>query len=356
MVLMEGCVRLPGFLDVHVHLREPGFSYKETIATGTTAAAAGGFVAVCAMPNLSPVPDSLPHLREELTAIERGARVKVVPYGAITVGEKGEVLSDMEGITPYVCAFSDDGHGVQREDIMRAAMEKAKTLGKLICAHCEDESAGDARESEWRHVERDLRLAQETGCKYHVCHVSTRESVSLIREAKKDGVDVSCETCPQYILLTDADRADSGRYRMNPPLQDEGDSRAIIEGLADGTIDIIATDHAPHSAEEKGRGFQKSVNGIVGLETAFPLLYTHLVREGVLPLERLVHLIHGAPCARFGIVLPEEENYTVFDLSAEYDISPATFLSMGKSTPFEGMRVFGRCVRTVANGIQVFGA
>ncbi|MGM9618402.1 MAG: dihydroorotase [Oscillospiraceae bacterium] len=363
---------LPGFVDVHVHLREPGFLYKETIGSGSAAAARGGYTAVCAMPNLNPAPDSLENLRPQLEAIERTAAVRVLPYGTITRGERGEELSDMEALAPYVVAFSDDGRGVQSDEMMRAAMKKARSLGKLIVAHCEDNSLlrggyihdgayakahghrGICSESEWRQIARDLELAKETGCGYHVCHISTKESVALIREAKRAGLDVTCETAPHYLLLDDSMLQEEGRFKMNPPLRDRSDREALLEGVADGTIDMIATDHAPHSAEEKGRGLEKSLMGIVGLETAFPLLYTKLVRTGVLSMERLMELLHFAPCRRFGIEAPFEAgkpaNFTVFDLEKEYVIDPEDFLSMGRSTPFAGWTVRGECLLTVAQG------
>ena len=359
---------LPGFADVHVHFREPGFSYKETIRTGSRAAARGGYCAVCTMPNLNPVPDSLETLQIQLEMIQRDACVQVIPYGAITKGENGASLSDMEAMVPYVCGFSDDGRGVQSDDMMRAAMKKAKSLGKLICAHCEDNSLlrggyihdgeyarlhghrGICSESEWRQIARDLELVRETGCGYHVCHISTRESVALIREAKRSGLDVTCETGPHYLTLTDMDLQENGRFKMNPPLRSEADRDALIEGLLDGTIDMISTDHAPHSAEEKSRGLEKSLMGVVGLETAFPVLYTRLVRTGILSLEKLVQLLHDNPCSRFGLKMDPAENFTAFDLNESYVIRPAEFLTMGRSTPFEGEQVYGRCKMTIAGG------
>ena len=357
-------VVLPGFVDVHVHLREPGFSYKETIRSGSLAAAHGGYTTVCAMPNLNPVPDSMEHLQPELDAIRRDAVIRVLPYGAITEGEKGEKLADLDAMAPYVVAFSDDGKGVQDREMMRAAMLKAKQLGRLIVAHCEDNSLlhggyihdgayarthghrGICSESEWRPIQRDLELVRETGCGYHVCHISTKESVDLIRKAKAEGLDVTCETGPHYLLLDDSCLQEDGCFKMNPPLRDKADREALLEGLADGTIDMIATDHAPHSAEEKGRGLEKSAMGIVGLETAFPLLYTELVKPGVISMERLMELLHDAPCRRFNI--PTDTGFTVFDLNDTYRIDPADFLSMGKATPFTGWEVQGRCLLTAA--------
>ncbi len=357
-------VILPGFVDVHVHLREPGFSYKETIRTGSLAAAHGGYTTVCAMPNLNPVPDSMETLQPELDAIQKDAVIRVLPYGAITKGEQGGELADLDAMAPYVVAFSDDGKGVQDRDMMRRAMLEAKRLGKLIVAHCEDNSLlrggyihdgayakahghrGICSESEWRPIQRDLELVRETGCGYHVCHISTKESVDLIRKAKAEGLDVTCETGPHYLLLDDSCLQEDGCFKMNPPLRDKADREALLEGLADGTIDMIATDHAPHSAEEKGRGLEKSAMGIVGLETAFPLLYTELVKPGVISMERLMELLHDAPCRRFNI--PTDTGFTVFDLNDSYRIDPADFLSMGKATPFTGWGVQGRCLLTAA--------
>ena len=369
---------MPGFADVHVHLREPGFSYKETIRTGTLAAARGGYTAVCAMPNLNPAPDSPEHLAVQLDIIRRDAAIDVRPYGTITVGEAGEVLSDMEALAAHVVAFSDDGRGVQSDDLMREAMTRAKALGRLIAAHCEDNRLlhggcihdgawarshgfpGICSESEWGQVARDLALVRETGCGYHVCHISTRESVALIRQAKRDGLDVSCETAPHYLLLTEDDLRDEGRFKMNPPVRSAADREALLEGLADGTIDMIATDHAPHAAAEKARGLLGSVMGVVGLETAFPLLYTHLVKkQGLIPLERLVELMSAAPAARFrlpceGICPGVEANLTLWDLDAEYEIDPDQFLSLGRATPFEGWKVRGACVETIYKGRTVW--
>ena len=363
-------VVLPGFVDVHVHLREPGFSYKETIRSGSLAAAHGGYTTVCAMPNLNPVPDSMEHLQPELDAIRRDAVIRVLPYGAITEGEKGEKLADLDAMAPYVVAFSDDGKGVQDREMMRAAMLKAKQLGRLIVAHCEDNSLlhggyihdgayarthghrGICSESEWRPIQRDLELVRETGCGYHVCHISTKESVDLIRKAKAEGLDVTCETGPHYLLLDDSCLQEDGRFKMNPPLRDKADREALLEGLADGTIDMIATDHAPHSAEEKGGGLEKSAMGIVGLETAFPLLYTYLVKPGVISFARLMELLHDAPCRRFGIA--PATGFTVFDLNRTYPIDPAEFLSMGRATPFAGWSVQGRCLLTAMDGQAVW--
>lgn len=369
---VENYIIVPGLCDVHVHFREPGFSYKETIASGSAAAAHGGYTAVCTMPNLDPVPDSAEHLQVQLDAIKRGAAIKVLPYGAITVGEKGEKLADMEVMSDKVCAFSDDGKGVQNDEMMREAMTAAKRLGKIIAAHCEDNPLlfggyihdgeyarmhghrGISSESEYKQIERDLRLAEETGCAYHVCHISTKESVELIRQAKARGVDVTCETAPHYLVLCDEDMQEDGRFKMNPPLRSREDKKALIEGIKDGTIDMIATDHAPHSAEEKGRGLEKSLMGVVGLETAFPVLYTELVTKNIITLDRLVELMSFKPKERFGI--DTNNDFAVFDISEAYKIDPEDFLSMGRATPFAGREVFGRCLLTVHNEKVVYKA
>lgn len=371
-VISKKYIIVPGLCDVHVHFREPGFSYKETIASGSAAAAHGGYTAVCTMPNLDPVPDSAEHLQVQLDAIKRGAAIKVLPYGAITVGEKGEKLADMEAMSDKVCAFSDDGKGVQNDEMMREAMAKAKRLGKIIAAHCEDNSLlfggyihdgeyarmhghrGISSASEYKQIERDLRLAEETGCAYHVCHISTKESVELIRQAKAHGVNVTCETAPHYLVLCDEDMQEDGRFKMNPPLRSREDKKALIEGIKDGTIDMIATDHAPHSAEEKGRGLEKSLMGVVGLETAFPVLYTELVKKNIITLDRLVELMSFKPKERFGI--DTNNDFAVFDISEAYKIDPEDFLSMGRATPFAGREVFGRCLLTVHNGKVVYKA
>ena len=363
-------ILMPGFCDVHVHFREPGFSYKETIRTGSLAAAHGGYTTVCTMPNLNPVCDSLAHLAMQEELIAGSAVVEVRPYAAITLGQRGEELTELEALAPRVVAFSDDGHGVQSESLMREAMTRAKKLGKLIVAHCEDNRLlrggyihdgryaaahghrGICPESEWRQVERDLRLARETGCAYHVCHISTKESVALIRSAKREGVDVSCETAPHYLLLDEDALQEDGRFKMNPPLRAREDREALVEGLLDGTIDMIATDHAPHSAGEKARGLAGSAFGIVGLETAFPLLYTGLVKTGLLRLEALVALLCGRPRARFS--LPSDNSFSIWDLGANYRIDPDDFLSLGRATPFAGQEVYGRCLLTVFNGKAVY--
>ena len=356
----------PGFCDVHVHLRQPGFSYKETIKTGTQASAHGGYTTVFSMPNLKPVPDSAEHLKEQLDIIKKDAVINVLPYGAITVGQNGEELSDMEGMAKDVIAFSDDGRGVQSEEMMKEAMLRAKALGKIIVAHCEDNSLlrggyihdgvyaskhshrGICSESEWKPIKRDLELCRQTGCAYHVCHISCKESVELIRQAKAQGIDVTCETGPHYLILTDEDLKEDGRFKMNPPLRSKEDRQALIEGVLDGTIDMIATDHAPHSQEEKSRGLEKSAFGIVGIETAFQLLYTHLVKKNIISLERLVELLAVNPRKRFG--LEYDNSFTVWNLDKKTVINPSDFLSMGKATPFEGEEVFGECELTVCNG------
>ena len=371
-VILKKYIIVPGLCDVHVHFREPGFSYKETIASGSAAAAHGGYTAVCTMPNLDPVPDSAEHLQVQLDAIKRGAAIKVLPYGAITVGEKGERLADMEAISDKVCAFSDDGKGVQNDEMMREAMTAAKRLGKIIAAHCEDNSLlfggyihdgeyakahghrGISSASEYKQIERDLRLAEETGCAYHVCHISTKESVELIRQAKAHGVNVTCETAPHYLVLCDEDMQEDGRFKMNPPLRSLEDKQALIEGIKDGTIDMIATDHAPHSAEEKGRGLEKSLMGIVGLETAFPVLYTELVTKNIITFDRLVELMSFKPKERFGI--DTNNDFAVFEIGEVYKIDPEKFLSMGRATPFAGREVFGRCLLTVHNEKVVYKA
>lgn len=371
-VISKKYIIVPGLCDVHVHFREPGFSYKETIASGSAAAAHGGYTAVCTMPNLDPVPDSAEHLQVQLDAIKRGAAIKVLPYGAITVGEKGEKLADMEAMSDKVCAFSDDGKGVQNDEMMREAMTAAKRLGKIIAAHCEDNflllggyihdgeyarmhgHRGISSASEYKQIERDLRLAEETGCAYHVCHISTKESVELIRQAKARGVDVTSETAPHYLVLCDEDMQEDGRFKMNPPLRSREDKQALIEGIKDGTIDMIATDHAPHSAEEKGRGLEKSLMGVVGLETAFPVLYTELVMKNIITLDRLVELMSFKPKERFGI--DTNNDFAVFEIGEAYKIDPKDFLSMGRATPFAGREVFGRCLLTVHNEKVVYKA
>ncbi len=362
----------PGFVDVHVHFREPGFSYKETIGSGSRAAAKGGYTTVMTMPNLSPVPDSVPNLELQLAEIKRQAVINVIPYGSITVGAKGQELSDMEGMSGSVIGFSDDGKGVQDRAMMRAAMQKAASLKKPIAAHCEDESLlfggvihdgeyakqngfpGICSRSEWGPIERDVEIVRETGCAYHVCHVSARESVDVIRRAKRKGADITCETAPHYLIFDDTMLLDEGRFKMNPPIRAKADREALIEGILDGTVDMIATDHAPHSAEEKSRGLKGSNMGVVGLETAFPALYTHLVKTGIISLEKLVCLMSTAPAGRFGIKsgirVGAPADLCVYDLDTEYVVDPKEFVSKGKSTPFESMKLNGSCVMTFVGG------
>lgn len=373
---LHKAVLFPGFVDVHVHLREPGFSYKETIRTGTLAAAHGGFAHVAAMPNLDPVPDCAAALAVQRAIIEKDALVHVHPYGAISVGEKGERLADLEGLAPGVIAFSDDGRGVQSESLMREAMMQCRRLGKILAAHCEDNSLlhggyihdgayarahghrGICSESEWGPIARDLKLAEQTGCAYHVCHVSTKESVALIRAAKRRGVDVTCETAPHYLTFTDEDLQEDGRFKMNPPLRAREDRDALIEGLLDGTIDMLVTDHAPHSREEKARGLEKSAMGVVGLETSFAASYTALVQTGILPLGKLVDLMHGAPMRRFGCGTELAEgrpaDLTAFDLTKTYTVDPETFLTMGRATPFAGCTLTGVCKLTMIGGEPIW--
>ena len=373
---LHKAVLFPGFVDVHVHLREPGFSYKETIRTGTLAAAHGGFAHVAAMPNLDPVPDCAAALAVQRAIIEKDALVHVHPYGAVSVGEKGERLADLDGLAPGVIAFSDDGRGVQSESLMREAMMQCRRLGKILAAHCEDNSLlhggyihdgayarahghrGICSESEWGPIARDLRLAEQTGCAYHVCHVSTKESVALIRAAKRRGVDVTCETAPHYLTFTDEDLQEDGRFKMNPPLRAREDRDALIEGLLDGTIDMLVTDHAPHSREEKARGLEKSAMGVVGLETSFAASYTALVQTGILPLEKLVDLMHGAPMRRFGcgteLAEGQPADLTAFDLTKTYTVDPETFLTMGQATPFAGRALTGVCKLTMIGGEPVW--
>ena len=364
------CV-LPGFCDVHVHFREPGFSYKETIKTGSMAAARGGYTAVCTMPNLNPVPDSLEHLERQLAIIEEDAVINVYPYASITVGQLGEKLSDMEGMSTKAIAFSDDGRGVQSRELMRKAMIKAKSLGKMIVAHCEDNSLlhggyihdgeyarehghkGICSESEWGPIKRDLELVKEIGCKYHVCHISCKESVELIRQAKAEGLDVTCETGPHYLILDDSNLQEDGKFKMNPPLRSLEDKLALIEGIKDGTIDMIATDHAPHSAEEKSKGLQKSAFGIVGIEIAFSLMYTYFVKTNIITLERLIELISLNPKKRFNIP-QSNDDYTIWCLDEKFVVNPDEFLSLGKAMPFENYELYGKCHLTVCNGKTVY--
>ncbi len=369
-ILFDNCLILPAFCDVHVHLREPGFFYKETIFSGTKACARGGYTDVFSMPNLNPVPDSVENIKVQTDIIEKDAVINVHPYASITVNQAGERLSDFEGLSRFAVAFSDDGKGVQSREMMEAAMLKAKALDKVIAAHCEDNSLlhggcihkgefaekngiqGICSESEWGPIKRDLLLAEKTGCKYHICHVSTKESVELIREAKKRGVDVTCETAPHYLVFNDSMLKDEGRFKMNPPIRAEEDRLALIEGIKDGTIDMIATDHAPHSNDEKSKGLRGSLMGVVGIETAFAVMYTHLVKTGIITIEKLVELMAINPRCRFG--LPLSEDICVFDVSREFTVDPNEFLSKGRSTPFQGEKLYGQCRLTVKDGKIVY--
>ena len=378
VIELHNCLIVPGFVDVHVHLREPGFSYKETIFSGTAAAAAGGYTAVCAMPNLKPVPDNADTLGLQLDLIRKNAKVRVYPYGAITQGEKGETLADLAEMAPDVAGFSDDGRGVQSRELMRQAMLLAKHLDKPIVAHCEDESLltkgwaihdgdfarrngfpGNDSASEWKQVERDIQLVRETGCRYHVCHISTKESVALIRAAKAEGLPVTCETGPHYLVMCDEDLLDEGRFKMNPPIRSAEDRDALVAGLLDGTVDCIATDHAPHSAEEKAKGLRGSLNGIVGLETAFPILYTNLVEPGIVPLETILNALCVNPRRIFGLPggsLEEGQpaDLTVLDLNRPHVINSADFRSLGRATPFEGWGVSAAVAMTICCGEIVY--
>jgi dihydroorotase len=362
----------PGFCDVHVHFREPGFSYKETMESGSIASARGGYTAVCTMPNLDPVPDSVDHLQQQLQRIEEGACIHVYPYGAITVGEKGQQMADLAGMAPNVIGFSDDGRGVQSDAMMRAAMLEAKKLNKMIVAHCEVNELlrggyihdgayaaahghrGICSESEWAQIARDLELVKETGVKYHVCHISTKESVEIIRKAKAAGIDVTCETGPHYLVMDDSMLQEDGRFKMNPPLRSREDRDALVQGIQDGTIDMIATDHAPHSAEEKGKGLEKSAFGVVGIETAFPICYTYLVKTGIITMDKLMELLVINPRKRFDI--PLGNDFSIWDLEAGYTVDPADFLSMGKATPFAGWHVQGKCMATICDGKIVYNS
>ena len=370
-ISISNCYLFPAFCDVHVHLREPGFFYKESIATGTSAAARGGYADVFSMANLDPVPDTVENIEKQWEIIRRDARVRVHPYAAITKGLAGKELVDFEALAPVCAGFSDDGKGVQNDEMMEAAMKAAKAVGKIIVAHCEDERLlyggcihdgdfakehglpGICSESEWGQIARDLKLAEKTGCAYHVCHISTKESVAIIREAKARGVDVTCETAPHYLTMDDSMIEDHGRFKMNPPIRAKADREALIEGILDGTIDMIATDHAPHSAEEKAQGLRDSRMGVVGLETAFSVLYTKLVKPGILPLEKLIELMAINPRKRFGLPL-KDDDVCVFDPDAEYTVDPSEFATKGRSTPFDGWKLNGACRMTVVDGEIVY--
>ena len=359
----------PGFCDVHVHFREPGFSYKETMVTGSAAAARGGYTDVCTMPNLNPVPDSVDNLRQQIDLIPSDG-IHIHPYASITVGQRGEALADLADMAPHCIAFSDDGRGVQSEEVMRAAMMEAKRLGKMIVAHCEDNSLlhggyihdgayaaahghrGICSESEWGPIARDLKLVKEIGCAYHVCHISCKESVDLIRKAKAEGVNVTCETAPHYLTMDDSVLQEDGRFKMNPPLRSAADREALVEGLRDGTIDCVATDHAPHSAEEKAKGLEHSAFGVVGLETAFPALYTHLVQTGLVPLDTIIRALTVNPRHRFGI--EAGDSFTVWRLDESFTVDPNEFLTLGRATPYTGETLYGRCVLTVCDGKIVY--
>ncbi len=373
---ISGCVVFPGFADVHVHLREPGFSYKETVKSGSMAAARGGYTNVCTMPNLNPTPDCKENLELQLEIIKRDAAINVHPIGTITKGEEGNELSKMEEMADNVVGFSDDGRGVQREAMMLSAMKRAKALDKPIVAHCEDNCLlnggyihdgeyarlnnhrGICSESEWGPIKRDIELVKRTGVKYHVCHISTKESVELIRKAKAEGVDITCETGPHYLVMNDMMLKDEGRFKMNPPIRSEEDRIALVEGLKDGTIDCIATDHAPHSKEEKSKGLEKSAMGVVGIETAFPVVYTKLVKTGIVPIGTVIKALTTNPKERFKIgnslEVGKPADFTVFDLNEEYKINPKDFLSQGKATPFENEKVYGKCKMTVCSGKIVY--
>ena len=376
-VFFDDLAVFPGFADVHVHFREPGFSYKETISTGSRAAAKGGYTTVCTMPNLNPVPDSREHLQIQLDAIAEDACIRVIPFASITVGQAGEVMADLEDMAADCAGFSDDGKGVQNPEMMKEAMLRAKAMGKMISAHCEVNDLlfggyihdgeyakahghrGICSESEWKMIERDIALAEETGCAYHVCHISAKESVALIRDAKKRGVNITCETGPHYLTMCDSQLQEDGRFKMNPPIRSGEDRDALVAGLLDGTVDCIATDHAPHSAEEKGRGLEKSAMGVVGLETAFPVLYKNLVKPGIVPLKTVIDGLTKNPLTRFALGsgtldTGSRADFTVWDLDAEYTVDPETFATMGRATPFAGDTVQGKCMMTVCGGRVVY--
>lgn len=372
----DGLTVIPGLVDVHVHLREPGFSYKETIATGTEAAAAGGFTTICPMPNLNPAPDSPETLGQQLELIRRDARIETIPYATITRTRLGEELIDYEALAPMVAGFSDDGSGVQDEDTMRKAMEKIASTGKILAAHCEVNSLlkkgyihdgeyarlhghrGICSESEWREIERDIRLAEETGCRLHICHISTAESVELIRQGKARGVKVTCETGPHYLAFCDDDLQEDGRFKMNPPIRSRRDMEALREGAADGTIDVIATDHAPHSVEEKSRGLEKSAMGVVGLETSLAAVYTYMVLPGRISYQRMIEMMAGAPRHIFGfeggLKEGDRADLALVDFNKEWEVNPQEFKSAGKSTPFAGHKLKGMVMTTIAAGKTVF--
>ena len=367
-----GLTIMSGLVDLHVHLREPGFSSKETIATGTAAAAHGGFTTVCSMPNLAPAPDTMENLQQQLDIIERDAVIKVLPYATITRKRAGDELVNFAELKPYVAGFSDDGTGVQTEEVMRQAMVEAAKTDTIIAAHCEVDELlrggyihdgeyaaknghrGICSESEWKQVERDIELAAEAGCRYHVCHISTKQTVELIRQAKARGVKITCETGPHYLTMCDMDLKEEGRFKMNPPIRSAEDRDALIAGLQDGTIDVVATDHAPHTAEEKSRGLERSAMGVVGIETSFAVIYTKLVKAGIISLEKAVEVLAETPRKIFnlggGLKEGEAADIAVFDLEKEFTVDPDTFLSKGRSTPFEGWQLQGECCLTLVDG------
>lgn len=371
-LIKDNLLICPSFIDVHVHFREPGFSYKETILTGSKAAARGGYTSVCTMPNLKPTPDSYKNLKVELDLIKKANLINVLPYGTLTKNQDGKTISNMKEISKYVVGYTDDGKGVTDKKVMEECMKIAKALNKIIVTHCEDKSLikpnacihdgeyakkhnhiGISKESEYLEIKKDIKLLNKIKCKYHVCHVSTKESLALIKAAKKKGIDITCETAPHYLLLNDSMLKESGNYKMNPPIRSKVDQTALIKAIKDGTIDLIATDHAPHAKEEKDKGLEKSLFGIVGLETAFPLLYTYLVKKKIISLKRLLELLIYSPNKRFSIPL-DKNSFTVFDLNNKYKIDSKEFLSKGKSTPFIGKQVYGRCLLTMYKNKVVF--
>ncbi|HLS66663.1 MAG TPA: dihydroorotase [Pseudogracilibacillus sp.] len=374
-----GNVVLPGFIDVHIHLREPGGEAKETIKTGTEAAARGGFTTVCAMPNTNPVPDNEETVRDILQRIEKDAVIRVLPYAAITKGLQGKERTNITELSKLgVFAFTDDGVGIQTAGQMYEAMVEAAKNDMTIVAHCEDNSIlyggavheGDVSKRldmpgilnacEAVHIARDVLLAEAANCHYHVCHVSTKESVRVIRDAKRAGIRVTAEVTPHHLLLTEDDiTEDDANYKMNPPLRAKEDRDALIAGLLDGTIDFIATDHAPHTEVEKEAGILRAPFGIVGLETAFPLMYTHFVKTGKMTFRQLVDYFTKKPAEVFGLPygmlqVGSIADLTVVDLENEMTIDKTTFYSKGKNTPFDGWNVYGNPLLTIASGKTVY--